>query len=46
MHFKQVFIGSNVSFDSQRASLNRYAIGRARHDPDITNPVQQACFVA
>jgi len=48
MHFKQVFVDRNISFSfvSQRASLNRYAIERAGRNPDITNPVQQPCFVA
>jgi hypothetical protein len=46
MQFKQVFVGRNSSFVSQRASVNRYAIERAKHNPDITNPIQQPCFVA
>jgi hypothetical protein len=46
MHFKQVFIGRNISFVSQRASVKRYAIERASRNPDITNPVQQPRIVA
>jgi hypothetical protein len=45
-HFRNAFIGRNTSFVSLRPAVNRYAIERAKRNPDIANAVQQRCVVA
>jgi hypothetical protein len=45
-HFKNFLTDRNTSFVSQRPAVSRYTIERANRNPNITNAVQQPCFVA